>query len=320
MGTDVQTFKRTLGTMIDKGDLALPSTVQPETFRNAAVIAFQTNPDLRNASPESVFTALRHLAGAGLMPDGREAALVIYKGRAQAQPMVSGLRKIARNSGQVVSLFDDVVYEGEQIVFRIVDGARTWDHVMDDGSPINAMTRGGKIIGAYAAAKLKDGTSEIEVMTLEQIEKRRKASPNQKSNNPTGIWADWYDEMARKTAVRALCKRLPMSPEDYNRIERDPTFREVETKDVTPAETTAERLARIAAEKKAEEPQEEILEGDVVEGPAFDPDLVFPGDDAFTEGVKAFQKGVLEDDCPHEGNPEYSNWIGGHREASRAAA
>jgi len=314
MGTDVTTFKRTLGVMLEKGDLALPSTVNPEQFRNAAIVAFQTNPQLRNATPESVFTALRHIAGAGLMPDGREAAIVIYGGKAQAQPMVSGLRKIARNSGQVASLWDDVVYEGEQIIFRIVDGARTWDHINDDGTPLNALKRGGEVIGAYAAAKLKDGTQEIEVMTLEQIEKRRKASPNQRGDSPTGIWKDWYDEMARKTAVRALCKRLPMSTEDYNRVTADPTFQEVPMKDVTPPETTQERLERLAVEraKGSDEPVDEPL-------PEFEQDLVFPGDDQFSEGVKAFQSGEEYEANPYRSNPEFSNWAGGWFEARRAA-
>lgn len=248
--TDLVTFKRNLTAMVERGELALPSTVNQDAFKNAAIIAFQNNPELRNASPESVFTALRHLAGSGLMPDGRESAIVIYKGKAQAQPMVSGLRKIARNSGQVKAMWDDVVYEGETILARYDDeGVRVLEHVNEDGTPLDMMKRGGEIVGAYASAKLKDGTVVTEVMTKEQIEKRRRASPNQKGDKPTYIWADWYEEMARKTAVRALCKQLPMSTEDYLRIEADPTFREVEMRDVSPKETTAERLRREKRER-----------------------------------------------------------------------
>lgn len=318
MPTNIIEFKKNLNGMIERKDLVLPSTVSADAFRNAAIVAFQTNPKIRQGTPESVFTALRHIAGAGLLPDGREAAIVLYKDRAQANIMVSGLRKIVRNSGMVASLWDDVVYQGEQIVFRIVDGARTWDHINEDGSPINAMTRGGKIIGAYAAAKLKDGSSEIEVMTLAEIEKRRRASPNQRGDKPEGIWADWFPEMARKTAVRALCKRLPMSSEDYNRVVNDPAFQEVpDMRDVTPQETTEERLRRIAMEKSQEEVPEDTIEA--APHPAFDENEVFPGDEAFGAGAKAYEGGKTLEDNPHTSNPDFSNWQAGWMEAREMA-
>ena len=51
-------------------------------------------------------------------------------------------------------------------------------------------------------------------MSLEEVEKRRIASANQRDpQKPTGIWEKWYDEMAKKTVIRNLCKRLPMSSE-----------------------------------------------------------------------------------------------------------
>jgi len=307
---DIVKFKENVKAMIGKGEFALPSNVDPMAFGNAAIIAFQTNPQLRQCSPESVFTALRHLAGMGLVPDGREAAIVVYNSRdgkiAQAQPMVSGLRKVARNSGQIAQIFDDVVYEGETIIIQIEAGRRVWNHVNEDGHPINAMTRGGKIIGAYAAAVLKDGSSEFEPMSLAQIEKRRRSSPNQKGEKPTGVWGDWYEEMARKTAVRALCRRLPMSSEDYNRIVQDPTFQEVEAKDVTPQETTHERLKRIADERATtkEDPPVEAAAG---------------ADHPAAEGAEAFRNGMEDADCPYQLDSEEADaWLRGWGSAAES--
>src|SRR6056297_2544476 len=156
--TSIVQFKQTLTAMIDKKDLQLPTTVNPDTFRNAAIVAVQTNPTILNCSPESVFTAVRHLAGIGLMPDGREAALVPFKGRAQAQPMVYGLIKAVKQSGKVKSIFADVVYEGETLEIWLEDGERKFNHTREDGSKLNPMSRGGEVIGAYAVAKLQDGT------------------------------------------------------------------------------------------------------------------------------------------------------------------
>jgi recombination protein RecT len=311
---DLVTFKKNLGLMADRGELALPSTVSVEAFKNAAIVAFQTNPTIRRASAETLFTSLRQIAGMGLMPDGREAAIVVYGDKAQAQPMVQGLRKIARNSGQVVSMWEEMVFEGEEIVVRVVDGVRQFDHVNEDGTPLNPMRRKrGNIVGAYAVAKLKDGTIEFEPMDKEQIEKRRKASPNQKGDKPTGIWADWYEEMARKTVLRALVKRLPMSTEDYNRLQNDPTFRDVdEPRDVTPQESTEERLRRLAMERQA--PKEETPPEAAPEPAETVEDAVVV--DPFEEGKAAHAAGKQDTDCPYPHNsPEMAKWVDGFFDA-----
>ena len=317
---DIAVFKRNMTSLVETGDLALPSTVSPDAFRNAAIVAFQNNPDLRKCNPESIFVAVRELAGMGLMPDGREAAIVPYKGRAQANPMVAGLIKVVRQSGLIASMWADVIYEGETIDVYIEDGERKWDHTNEDGSRIRAMLRSGEIIGAYAAVKFKDGTSDFEPMTREQIEKRRLVSPNQsRSATPKAIWGDWYDEMAKKTVIRALCKRLPLSSEDHSRIDADPTFRDVTPKEEEGRETTQERLARLALERQGETaPSAEPPE--VIEQVPFDEELVFPGDDAFTAGAKAFKDGKGCDDNPHDTNPDYSNWRGGWVQAERSAS
>jgi recombination protein RecT len=313
MSNDLVKFKQNLTLMADQGELPLPSTVPLEAFKSAAIVAFQTNPQVRKATPASLFTALRQIAGMGLMPDGREAAIVVYGDKAQAQPMVSGLRKIARNSGQVVSMWEEVVFEGEDFVFRVVDGERKFDHLNADGTPLNPMKRKrGQIIGAYAVAKLKDGTIEFEAMDREQIEKRRKASPNQKGDKATGIWADWHEEMCRKTVLRALVKRLPMSTEDYNRLQNDPTFRDVdEPRDVTPQETTEERLRRLAMERQA--PKEETPPEAAPE-PVVEDAVVVDG--YYQEGRDAHAAGKQDTDCPYPHNsPEMAKWVDGFFDA-----
>lgn len=318
-------FKQNLTAMIERDELALPSTVEPQAFRNAAIVAAQTNPAILNCSPESVFTSIRHLAGMGLVPDSREAALVPFKGKAQAMPMVYGIIKAVKQSGQVKSLFADVVYEGETIETWIEDGERKFNHVMEDGSKINPMTRGGDVIGAYAVAKLKDGTVEFEPMSLHEIELRRKASPTQKGPKPTGIWADWYGEMAKKTVIRAIAKRLPMSSEDQTRITADPTFQDVPIKDVTPNESSEERLMRLKQEREQAEAEPEAdqpLEGEIIDAPEgveFDTKLVTPMDKEFDEGVLAHGEGIALSDNPYDQNPQFSIWHGGWLQAEEFA-
>lgn len=308
-------FKKDLGQLKDAGELdMLPSTVSYDAFRSAAVVAVQDNPHILSCDRGSVFKAVRTLAAAGLVPDGREAAIVPFNGKAQAMPMVAGLIKVARNSGKIKSLWADVVYEDEGFRIWIEEGERQFEHEYDP------LFRKGEIKGAYAVAKMTDGSVDMEPMSFDEIEKRRKASANQKGEKPTGIWAQWYSEMAKKTVIRALCKRLPMSTEDVERImqEQESSLRDVTPEPEKPKETLAKRIMTETPPEEEKEPDEPAKTDDVEDAevlPAeFDEDSVDPMTDEYDEGFKAQETGKGEDACPHEaGTFEWNNWLGGYR-------
>lgn len=333
----VVVFKNTLDRLNSEGEIALPSDVSYDAFKNAAVVAVTDNPKILQCDPKSVFRSIRRLAGAGLVPDGREAALVPFKSKVngqfvdvcQAMPMVYGLIKTIRNSGEVSTIYAEVVYEGEKVEVEIVEGERVFRHISDDGEPINFMDRGGNVVGAFAVVKMVDGSWDFEPMSYQAIDKRRRASANQKiyrkgerpkiSEEPLGIWADWPEEMAKKTVIRALAKRLPMSGARLKRImESDGPLERV--KDVTPTETPGmARLRELKGEAtpKDKAPPDEaeggadgVLEGEVMPGePEVDPES-----DWFKEGVKAvedFGPGAI---CPQSyepGSVEQINWQAG---------
>lgn len=320
-------FKADLARLREAGELdMLPANVSFEAFRNAAVVAITDNPSILQCSKESVFKSIRKLAAAGLVPDGREAAIVPYKGAATAMPMVYGLIKVARNSGEITSIWAEVVMGDEQFRISMVNGERKFEHEYD---PLN---RSGEIKGAYAVAKLKDGTVEVEAMGRDDIEKRRKASANQRGDGPTGIWGQWYAEMAKKTVIRALVKRLPMSSEDMRRVMVEDE--DLLPRDVTPQEPpTRERvnLARRLQETPSDEPQ--AVDGEVMpadeEAPATghwtdaydDLDEGFPGSTVWNEGMKAFADGLPKSACPYEdGTGEAADWLSAWFGARKAAA
>ena len=313
-------FKQNPKRMIDAGELALPSTVSQDAFKNAAIVAVQDNPHILRCEPASVMKAIRTLAGAGLVPDGREAAIVPFKGSAQAMPMVSGLVKVARNSGKITALWADVVYEGETLDIWIEDGERKWNHVQEDGSRIDAMSRGGSIRGAYAVAKLTDGSVDFQPMSFDEIEKRRRASANQKGPKPTGIWEQWYEEMAKKTVIRNLCKRLPMSTEDIDRIMKEQDA-PAAIRDVTPEEprTLAQRLTQPDPEPETDttpETSDKPLTGEILDGTSkhwtelVNTDDAAPMDDGWDDGVAAFKAGKDRTECPEGDNA--AAWLAGY--------
>jgi len=179
----------------------LPSTVSPEKFRNVVITAANMAPDLLNADRRSLLGACVKCAADGLVPDGREAALVLMGGKVQYMPMIAGVLKRARNSGEIASLVVQVVYEKDDFVWRPSDPEKPVEH----SAPALTVDRGNPI-GAYAIARLKDGSVMAEVMSKAEIEKVRNVSRS-KGNGP---WVQWWDQMARKTVLRRLAKYLPM--------------------------------------------------------------------------------------------------------------
>lgn len=317
-------FKTDLARLKDAGELdMLPANVSYEAFRNAAVVAITDNPSILQCNRESVFKAIRRLAAAGLVPDGREAAIVPFKGAAQAMPMVYGLLKVARNSGEISSIWAEVVMGDEEFAVSMVDGERKFEHRYD---PLN---RGGDVKGAYAVAKLKDGTIEIEAMGRDQIEKRRKASANQRGDGPSGIWQQWYDEMAKKTVIRALVKRLPMSSEDMRRVmieDEENSIRDVTPEEKPKGPNLAQRLAAQTATENAPALDGEVMPPETATTPSepahwtdVDPEDFFPGSEAFTQGANAARDNIPARDCPFgEGTDEARDWLGGHYGQRRA--
>lgn len=201
----------------------LPAHIDVARFKRVTMTALNNNPDLLTADRRSLFIACQRAAEDGLYPDGREAALVMFKNFAQYMPMVAGLRKLARQSGEVKTLTAGCIYEGEAYEYWVDDQGRHFRHQPS----LDADQSDDKLRAAYAIATLANGETALTVMGRAQIEKRRRVS----RSADRGPWATWYPEMAMKTAIKALSKELPRSSE------RDDTalFRALDRGDETAA-------------------------------------------------------------------------------------
>lgn len=191
---------------------ALPAHMPLSRFKRVVLTAVSLSPDLLNAERRSLFTACAKCAADGLVPDNREAALVVFntktkdggwEKRVQYLPMIQGILKRARNTGELSSVSAQVVYENDDFDYVLGD-----EEQMTHKPPKLGMDRG-KPIGAYAVAKLKDGTIQREIMGFAEIEKARAVS--RAKDAPSGPWVQWWSEQARKTVARRLFKWLPNS-------------------------------------------------------------------------------------------------------------
>ena len=65
----------------------------------------------------------------------------------------------------------------------------------------------GKPICVYAVAVTTNGGEYYEVMNMADIEKCRAVS--KASSSPHSPWVKWFDQMAKKTVIHRIAKRLP---------------------------------------------------------------------------------------------------------------
>jgi recombination protein RecT len=149
-----------------------------------------------------------------LLPDGREGAIVPFRGKAQWMPMVNGIMKKVRNSGEIAAWEASAVYERDTFERLLGDDQRIYHKPFEDGDP-------GEVIGAYSIVTFKDGTKSRDYMPRWRIEKAREQNPIGKNSL---MWTKFYDEGAVKTVIRHHSKRLPMSTDVEAIFERDETM------------------------------------------------------------------------------------------------
>jgi recombination protein RecT len=212
--TPMVQMRQTLTNMNQEFKAALPAQIPVDRFIRTTITAVQMQPQLLECDRRSLLGATMKAAQDGLMPDGREAALVIFRTKegpkVQYMPMVGGIMKKIRNSGELASIGAHVVYSNDLFEYELGDEERIVH------KPMLGEDRG-KPIAVYAIAKTKDGAIYREVMSVAEVNKVRAASRAKDS----GPWVDWWDEMARKTVIRRIAKRLPSSADLEQTLEND---------------------------------------------------------------------------------------------------
>lgn len=190
--------------------MALPAHISVEKFQRVAITAISQNADVLKGDKRTLFAACMKAAQDGLLPDGREAALTTFGSTVTYMPMVAGILKKVRNSGAVSTIHSAVVYERDRFRYWVDSEGQHLEH-----EPVLFGERG-KALGAYAMAMTKDGDLYIEPLSMADIEKIRSVS-RAKDNGP---WKTWWEEMAKKSAIRRLSKKLPMSTDRDDELRR----------------------------------------------------------------------------------------------------
>lgn len=198
--------------------------MSPERLMRVTANAIRTTPKLQQCEPLSFLGALMQCAALGLEPNtvlGHAYLLPFDNSRKvdgkwvkipEVQLIIGykGLIDLARRSGHITSISAHIHYdddelweyeEGTEARLRHVPGA-------EDGKPLHA----------YAIAKFVEGGHAYVVLPWAKVMKVRNGSQGWQSAVKYGKtdkspWATHEEAMAKKTAIRALSKYLPLSVE-----------------------------------------------------------------------------------------------------------
>ncbi len=208
----------------------LPKHMTAERMLKIGLRCLRTTPKLMQCTLSSLFGAIVTCAQFGLEPNTPQGHIYLIpfenskKGVTEVQIVIGykGLIDLARRSGQIASISSHPVYKNDP--FKVMFGTEE----LITHEPTLSGDRG-EIIGFYSVAKLKDGGTQLEFMSVAEVNEIRDRSQGyrtavrfRKDNQPLNSpWATNYPEMGRKTVIRRLCKYLPSSIEMANAIAMD---------------------------------------------------------------------------------------------------
>jgi recombination protein RecT len=282
MPNAVAELRHQLGGMEDQFKAALPAHIPVERFARIVMTAVQNNPELIECDRRSLWNSAMKAAQDGLLPDGREGAMVVRRDKKSPtgksvnwQPMIAGIRKKARNSGEIATWDAHEVCENDAFEFEL------GDEPFIRHKP--ALDNRGKIIAAYSICTLKSGEKTREVMGIGEMHAIRDRSDAWKAFKAGYIkstpWSTDEGEMCRKTVARRHSKVIPTSTDLDDLIRRDDELyelsgakEEARLANGGKPQSLAGKLDALVGGGKQPAAEAEILDsGDVIEGEATEP-------------------------------------------------
>lgn len=203
--------------------LSLPSTFNADRFQRLLITAGNTNPELFTCTASSFLAAGVFCAQLGLEPnDARGLAYLIpfkdhRKGKiVQVVIGYRGMMELARRSGMVSTFQATPVFSGDEFHYQLGLDPQLHHVPNEDGDDsYDSLTH------VYAVARVRTpgqqgaGDPQFVVLTRRQIDKVRNTA-KAKTSEAAFRYSPWFTEaveMAKKTALRRLCKYLPQTVE-----------------------------------------------------------------------------------------------------------
>jgi len=198
----------------------LPRHLDADKMIYVALETVRADSFLRQCEPLSIVQAVLEASQLGLMLGNKlgHAYLVPRRDKKannilKCQLLIGyrGFIALAHRTGKVSSIFPAIVHQGDQFSLKLGTG-RQLSHV-----PLVDVSKQGDWIGAYAVAEFRDGRTDFEWMTRQEIEKVKQCSES--AGEAWSPWRRFEDEMIKKSPIRRMAKRLCLSSEDMALVE-----------------------------------------------------------------------------------------------------
>jgi len=280
-------------------------------FMQQAMMICEQTPKLLECTPTSLAGAIIDSAKVGLSLDpvlaqgyvvpfnDRRAGIT----RATFIPGYRGLMLLALRSDRVHAVWAALIRRGD--TYQQIQGSNP--QIIHEQPPVEDQDAeylsDASIVGAYACAKLANGmVVSTPIMPRLEIEKIRDKSPGRNSMP----WRDHFGEMAKKTAIRRLCKGLPLSPDDQRVVTVDSNIDEgmaPPPTDVEWEEAKGDAIADVAqltaAAKAADRTPDDPAKGgaDDAPGGASPPSSDGPAYVILRKDLDRLEKAVDDEEC-----------------------
>lgn len=260
------TLKR-ISEMQQAGELKLPLDYSAANAMRAAWLILQDaknmdkRPVLEVCTKESVSYALLNMVLQGLNPMKRQCSFIAYGNKLTLQREYQGSIAIAKRVG-LKSVIANAIFEGDEFSYE-VDGNTGRKKIEKHIQTIDSL--GNAVKGAYAIITMDDGTMNVEVMNIKQIQQAWMQGPT-KGQSPAH--KNFPDQMACKTVIGRSLKTIINSSDDSALFEDDEPLQDTALANVTAKiEANANKTA-IGFDNEAEQQQVEYVDtttGEVIE-------------------------------------------------------
>lgn len=252
-----------------KFGLTFPSDYNPSNELMGAYLVLKETVDsdkkpvLESCSQVSIANTLMKMVTNGVSMQKGQCYPVAYKGKLQCQMSVYGNTCIARRYG-MKNITAMCIYDGDEFEYHIEDGEIVIDKHTQDFLNLD----NDKIKGAYAIAKMEDGSKHVELMSMVMIKKAWAQGYSYKDGS--GTHEKFKDQMAMKTVKNRCLKYIirtfgtPGEEALINQTE------EIEQTNIV-AETVAYDIDQNANKTEFVMPEEAevVVDAEVVETPDF---------------------------------------------------
>lgn len=227
--TAVATVKNDISTQVlakidafqASGELTLPKGYNVENALKSAYIILSNPKDniLAKCDKASVAEALLKMVVYGVSPIKKQCYFIPYGEKLECSISYAGNIAIAKRYGNLKSIKGNAIFEGDTFEFEVdtVTGRRKVTKHLQTLESVGS----NKIKGAYAVFELNDGSIDVEVMNINQIQMAW-GQGGSKGNSPAH--KNFADQMAVKTVLNRACKLLISSSDDsvlYDPLEED---------------------------------------------------------------------------------------------------